>query len=179
VAAAGPLDVVVANAGLVPPWRDTASLDLEEWDRVFAVNVRGLAVTLKAATPALRRGASVIVTCSINSYKAAGNQMLYTATKHAALGIMRAAALDLGRHGVRVNGIAPGPVATEAFLSRVRARAAAGGPPEAEALAGFAAGNALGRLVTPEEVAAVALFLASDASSGVTGQLLPIEAGLN
>jgi NAD(P)-dependent dehydrogenase (short-subunit alcohol dehydrogenase family) len=75
---------VVANARLVPPRRDTASLDMAAWDRVFAANVRRVAATLKRAAPVLPTGGSMIVMCSINSLRAAP----YTASKHAALGIV-------------------------------------------------------------------------------------------
>ena len=175
----GRLDIVVANAGIVPPWRETAGLDLAEWDRVMAVNVRGVAVTLKHAGSALAAvgGGSIVAMASVNAYAAHAQQMAYTASKHAVLGIMRAAARDLGRFGIRVNALAPGPIATDALLSRVHDRARTG-PDEAEALAGLARGNALGRLATAEEVAKAALFLASDLSSGITGTLLPVDAGL-
>jgi NAD(P)-dependent dehydrogenase (short-subunit alcohol dehydrogenase family) len=175
----GRLDIVVANAGLVPLWRDTAALDMVEWDRVFAVNVRGVAATLKHAAPAMRQtGGAMIVMCSINSFRAAPGQMLYTASKHAALGIVRAAALDLGPHGIRVNGLAPGPIATEALLERLNYRESIGGPLRADALAAFGSGTALRRMATAEEVANAALFLASDLSTGITGCLFPIDAGL-
>lgn len=175
----GRLDVVMANAGLVPPWRETEGLNLSEWDRVFAVNVRGVAATLKHAVPAMKAGGgSIIVMCSINSWRAHPRQMLYTATKHAALGIVRAAALDLGRYGIRVNGIGPGPIATEALLGRIRDRASAGGPAEEDALDAMASETALGRMATKQDVAKTALFLASDLSSGITGRLLPVDAGL-
>jgi len=174
----GRVDVVVANAGVVPPWRATAALDLDEWDRVMAVNVRGVAATLKHAAPAMaERGGSIIAMASINAVKAHSQQMAYTASKHAVLGIVRAAACDLGRQGIRVNALAPGPIATEALLQRVRTRARTG-PPEDEALAALAAGNALGRLATEADVAKAALFLASDLASGITGALLPVDAGL-
>ncbi len=174
----GRLDIVVANAGMVPLWRETADLDLEEWDRVMAVNVRGVAATLKHAAPAMmRHGGAVIVMASINAFTAHPRQMAYTASKHAVLGIVRAAARDLGRHGIRVNGLAPGPIATQALLDRIRRRAGSG-PAEAEALASLAAETALGRLATEREVAKAALFLASDLASGITGELLPVDAGL-
>ncbi|WP_165779741.1 SDR family NAD(P)-dependent oxidoreductase [Mesorhizobium sanjuanii] len=175
----GRLDVVVANAGLVPPWRETEGLDMAEWDRVMAVNVRGVAATIKHATPAMKAsGGAIIVMASINAYLAHPRQMLYTASKHAVLGIIRAAARDLGRFGIRVNGIAPGPIATDALLERIRTRARNGGPPEQEALAALAADNALARLATSDEVAKAALFLASDLASGISGELLPVDAGL-
>ncbi|MDQ0390514.1 SDR family NAD(P)-dependent oxidoreductase [Labrys monachus] len=175
----GRIDVVVANAGLVPPWRESEGLDMTEWDRVMAVNVRGVAATIKHATPAMKeKGGAIVVMASINAFLAHPRQMLYTASKHAALGIIRAAAQDLGRYRIRVNGIAPGPIATDALLQRIRARAAAGGPSEPEALARLGADNALARLATADEVAKAALFLASDLASGITGELLPVDAGL-
>jgi len=175
----GRLDVVVANAGIVPMWSDTEELDFFEWDRVFEVNVRGVAVTLKHAARAMKEnGGSILVMCSINAWRAHPRQMAYTASKHAALGIVRAAALDLGRHGIRVNGLAPGPIATDALLQRIRARAAGGGPGEEQALGALAAETALKRMATEEEVAKTALFLASDLSSGITGRLFPVDAGL-
>jgi NAD(P)-dependent dehydrogenase (short-subunit alcohol dehydrogenase family) len=175
----GRLDVVVANAGLVPPWRETEALDLAEWDRVLAVNVRGVAATLKHAVPALKQhGGAIIATASINAETAHPRQMLYTASKHAVLGVVRAAALDLGRYGIRVNALAPGPVATDALRGRVRQRAAEGGPAEAEAFRLLGAETALGRIATANEVARTAVFLASDMASGITGQLIRIDAGL-
>jgi NAD(P)-dependent dehydrogenase (short-subunit alcohol dehydrogenase family) len=182
VARFGRLDVVVANAGVVPPWRETAALDLDEWDAVSAVNVRGVAATIAAAAPVLAAsadgGPSIIAMASLNARRAHPRQALYSATKHAVVGIVRATALDLGAHGVRVNAVAPGPIATDALLSRMEQRAADGGPARDEALAAAAADAALGRLATAEEVAATVLFLASDLSSGITGQVLAVDAGI-
>lgn len=177
----GRFDILVANAGLVPPWRETEELDFDEWDRVMAVNVRGVAAALKQAIPALKAagGGTVVAMASVNAVVAHPRQMLYTASKHAVLGIVRAAARDLGRHGIRVNGLAPGPIATEALVARIAARAEDGTGPAAEAAFDtFAAATALGRLATVDDVAKAALFLASDLSSGITGALLPVDAGL-
>jgi NAD(P)-dependent dehydrogenase (short-subunit alcohol dehydrogenase family) len=176
----GTVNIVVANAGLVPPWRGMAELDAAEWQRVMTVNVWGVAATIGAFADALAasgRG-SAIAMASINGYKAHPKQVLYTASKHAVIGIVRAAALDLGPRGIRVNALAPGAIATEALLSRVDARHRAGGPAPAEALAALASETALRRLATEEDVANVAHFLASDASAGMTGGVFPIEAGL-
>jgi NAD(P)-dependent dehydrogenase (short-subunit alcohol dehydrogenase family) len=176
----GPVGIVVANAGLVPPWRGVRDLDLAEWDRVMRANVWGVAATLGAFADSLAASGhgAAIVMASINAYTAHPKQVLYTASKHAALGIMRAAALDLGAQGVRVNALAPGPIATEALLGRIDARAASGGPAPNAALAQLSAQTALGRIATAAEVAEAALFLASDAASGLTGVVLPVEAGL-
>ncbi len=173
----GGLDIVVANAGVVPPWRAVHEIDMGEWDRVFAVNVRGVALTIKHAAPHLRAGGSIIAMGSIMSATGAPGQMLYTATKHAVLGIVRCAAHDLGPSGIRVNALGPGPVATEALQERVATRATNGGAPVEEAMAGMAR-TPLQRMATAEDVARAAVFLASELSSGITGRHVPVDAGL-
>jgi NAD(P)-dependent dehydrogenase (short-subunit alcohol dehydrogenase family) len=178
VAAFGRLDIVVANAGIVPPWHETAALDLAEWDRVFAVNARGIAATLKHAVPTMKEaGGSIILTASINVTKGAARQHAYTASKHAVLGIARCAALDLGRYNIRVNALAPGPVLSEALRARIRYRQTLGGPSETEAAAELAAQAPLNRTATEEDIAKGALFLASDLSAAITGHMLPIDGG--
>lgn len=174
----GVLDILVANAGLVPPWRAVDALDLDEWDRVFAVNVRGVAACMKHATPRLRAGGAVVAMASINAERGAAGQALYTASKHAVLGLVRAAALDLGPRGIRVNAIGPGPIATAALRARLERRAAAGGAAPDAALRAMAADTALVRIATEDQVADTALFLASDLSSGITGKLLRVDSGL-
>src|SRR5262249_21131095 len=80
----GRLDIVVANAGIVPPWHETDGLDLAEWDRVFSINARGVAATIKHAVPLMKeRGGAIVVTASVNALKPHARQMAYTATKHA------------------------------------------------------------------------------------------------
>jgi NAD(P)-dependent dehydrogenase (short-subunit alcohol dehydrogenase family) len=176
----GQVDIVIANAGMVPPWRGMAELDSAEWQRVMTLNVWGVAATLGAFAGALARSphGSAVVVASINGYKAHPKQVLYTASKHAAIGVMRAAALDMGAAGTRVNALAPGPIATDALIGRIASRHAAGGPAPQDALAALANETPLGRIATPEQVAEVAYFLASDASSGMTGLVVPVAAGL-
>ena len=174
------LDILVANAGTVPPWRSANAQDRNEWQKVMTLNVWAVAGTLGAFTPALERSGhgSAILMASLNGYKAHPKQMLYTASKHAVIGIMRAAALDLGARGIRVNALAPGPIATDALLGRIQTRHEGGGPRPEDALAALAEETALGRMATAEDVANAAYFLASDASGGMTGAVLPVEAGL-
>ncbi len=175
----GRLDTVVANAGLVPPWSDTARIDLDEWDRVFVVNVRGVIATIKNSIPLMtNNGGSIIAMGSLNSRRAHGSQCLYTASKHAVLGIVRATALDVGRYGIRVNALGPGPIATDALLGRLHSRAEQGEPPPEMVLERFAADTALRRIATAGDVARAAVFLAGDLSSGISGQILPVDAGL-
>ena len=175
----GRLDIVVANAGLVPPWRDTEDIEFAEWDKVFGVNVKGVAAAIKHSVPLMMAsGGSIIAMGSLNSRRAHARQCLYTATKHAVLGIVRAAALDLGRFDIRVNALGPGPVATDALIARLGARAGEGGPSPDDVLTQFAEDAALGRIVTEDDVGRAALFLASDLSNGISGQILPVDAGL-
>ena len=173
----GRLDAVVANAGVVPPWHDTEAIDLDEWDQVFAINARGVMATIRHAVPLMKqRGGSILVMGSTNSWIGHAEQAAYTASKHAVLGIVRAAARDLGRFGIRVNALGPGPVATEALLGRIHRRAEQGGAPVEETLRRYA-DTPLRRMPTAEDVVGAALFLASDLSSGITGHLIPIDAG--
>lgn len=176
----GEVDIVVANAGVVPPWRGMRQLDAVEWQSVMTINVWGVAATLGAFASALARSehGSAVVMASINGYKAHAKQVLYTASKHAVLGVMRAAALDMGADGTRVNAIAPGPIATDALMARIEGRHRSGGPSPEEALAMLAAETATGRMATEDDVAEVALWLASDAAGGITGTMVPVESGL-
>jgi len=175
----GRLDVVVANAGIVPPWSKVEELDMSQWDRAFAVNVRGVAITMKHCVPLMKdNGGSFILMGSLNSRRGAVGQTLYTATKHAVLGIVRSSALDLGTHDIRVNAIGPGPIATDALVSRIATRHEQGDLPVAEVLEKFKSGTALNRIATDKEVANTGLFLASDFSSGITGQIFPVDGGL-
>ena len=171
----GPIDVLVVAAGIVPGWRETRELDLDEWDEVFRVNVRGMAATIKHAR--VVDGGVIVAIGSLNSWRGDPNIAAYAASKHAVLGLVRSAALDLGRRGIRVNALAPGPIATDALLERMRTRERERGIAVEDALAAAAADTALGRTATVEEVASAALFLASELSSGVTGHLLPVDGG--
>jgi NAD(P)-dependent dehydrogenase (short-subunit alcohol dehydrogenase family) len=173
----GRLDVLVANAGVVPPWRDSDAIDLQEWDDVFAVNVRGVIASIKLAIPLMKAsGGSILVMASVNARFGHARQTAYVASKHAVLGIARATALDVGRFGIRVNALCPGPVATTALLERVRQRMEAGGVSGKEMLRQYSK-TALGRIPTVGDVAGAAVFLASELSSGVSGQAIVVDAG--
>lgn len=176
----GSVDIVVANAGVVPPWRRMAELDGGEWARVSAINIWGVAATIGGLAPALGRSGrgSVIAMSSLNGHRAHPQQALYTASKHAVIGIVRAAALDLGAQGTRVNAIAPGPVTTPALLSRIDTRHAGGGPEQSAALAAMAGQTALGRIATGTDIADLTCFLASDLSAAMTGLVLPVDGGI-
>jgi len=162
----------------VPPWRESEAVDLAEWDRVFAVNSRGTMAVIKHAVPPMKKaGGAIIAMASVNALVGHPRQAAYTASKHAVLGIVRATARDLGRFAIRVNALAPGPVATAALLRRLEERAAAGGL-SVEAQLRLYADTPLRRMATAADVVGAALFLASRLSAGITGQILAVDAGL-
>jgi 3alpha(or 20beta)-hydroxysteroid dehydrogenase len=175
---AGELDVLVAAAGIVPPWRGLTGFDAAEFDNVLRLNALGVAATIAHAIPLLRDGAAIVAIASLNSWRGDANIPAYAASKHAVLGIVRSAALELGPRGIRVNCVGPGPIATEALLSRMETRARERGVPVEEALRLAAEGTSLRRLATVEDVANTVLFLACDLSNGITGHLIPVDAGI-
>jgi NAD(P)-dependent dehydrogenase (short-subunit alcohol dehydrogenase family) len=176
--AMGGLDAVVAAAGVVPSWQRPADLDLDDFERVLAINVLGVAATIKHAAPLLGVGSTITVVASLNSWRGDPNITSYVASKHAALGIVRSAALALGPDGVRVNAVAPGPIATDALRSRMSARQDRTGLSVDEAIDQAARATALDRIATVGEVVEVIAFLTSGASSGMTGQLLNVDCGI-
>ena len=176
---ADPLDALIPCSGIVPAWTTLAELDLAEFDNVMAVNARGMAATFKHAGPHVRDGGAIAVIGSLNSWRGDAHLASYVASKHAVLGLVRTAAMDLGRRGIRVNAVAPGPIATEALLSRMRSRADGGGLSVDDALAAAAALTATGAIATVQDVAGAVLFLVSELSAGVSGHLIPVDGGLS
>lgn len=167
------IDVLVNNAGIghVGNLTQTAAADL---DRLHSVNVRGSFNLCKAFVPAmLARGrGSVINLASIGGVVAVRDRLAYTVTKHAVVGLTKALALDHSHTGVRFNAICPGRTETPFVQARL-----AEYPDPAQAYREMAATQLNGRMVRPEEVAAAALYLASDASAMVTGSNLMIDGG--
>ena len=176
---ADPLDALIPCSGIVPAWTTLAELDLAEFDNVMAVNARGVAATFKHAGPHVRDGGAIAVIGSLNSWRGDAHLASYVASKHAVLGLVRTAAMDLGRRGIRVNAVAPGPIATEALLDRMRSRADGGGLSVDDALAAAAALTATGAIATVQDVAGAVLFLVSELSAGVSGHLIPVDGGLS
>lgn len=163
----GRLDVAFDNAG-VEATGSLADFDDATYDKVFDTNVRGVFSSIRAQIPALTetRG-SIIITSSTAGSRGFAQAAVYTASKHAVEGIMRAAAHELAPLGIRVNVVAPGPTATE-MLDRFT-----GGHPEA-----LAARVPLGRAATPAEVAEAAVWLASDGAGFVSGAVVPVNGGI-
>lgn len=170
VSAHGRLDVIFSNAGIM---RDGSVIDLDEkdWDAMFAVNVKGAFLLGKHGIPEMVKsgGGSFIITASANSFYAESDIAGYCATKGAVMQLTRAMAIDHGPAGVRVNCICPGWIETPMSLPYLTEN------PGGRAFgAKIAPVNRLGK---PEDVAEVALFLASDESSFVTGSAYNVDGG--
>ena len=174
----GPFDGLVAAAGIVPPWQGPADVDLDVLDRTMAVNLRGFVLAVKCLAPAMPAGSTIVAIGSLNSWRGDPNLLAYAASKHAVLGVVRSSAMALGPSGIRVNAVAPGPIATDALLARIDARAEATGRTRDEALHESAGLTALGRLATEDDVADAVLYLSSPLSSATTGHLIPVDSGL-
>lgn len=166
----GRLDVLVNNAGIgvVSPL-DTIDLDLHR--RLVDVNLHGVFLGMRAVKAAMQRGGrgSIVNVSSIDGLVGVANMTSYSASKFAVTGMTRSAALELGPHGIRVNSIHPGVIDSP----MVREAPAA----VQERLARLLERQAIPRMGTPEEVAALALFLASDEASYVTGAQFVIDGG--
>jgi len=171
VRAFGQLDVAVNNAGFTGSTGPLATLTLDAYNAIFDTNVRGMFFCLKHELRVMTGQGlgSIINLSSTMGERGSPREALYTASKHAVNGFTRAAALEVAAQGIRVNAVAPGPIAT-AGLDR-----ALGG--SKEALAARTATVPAGRLGQPDEIADVITFLASDAARFLTGQVIAVNGG--
>jgi len=170
------LDVLVNNSGIGTSSSPDRVAEIEEadWDRVLAVNLKGVMLACRAVLPGMmRRGSgSILNIASIRGLLGNPNLASYCASKGGEVLLTRQMALDYARYGVRVNCICPGFVLTDMLAGYIARQADPAGAEKA--FAGMAPMNRIGR---PEEIAAAALFLASDAASFVTGVALPVDGG--
>ncbi len=167
------LDILVNNAGIghVGTILETSEEDLE---RLFAVNVRGMFSLTRSFLPSMiaRKRGVIVNIASIGGVIGIRDRLAYCTTKFAVVGMTKCVALDYASQGIRANAICPGRVETPFVTARLKEYA-----DPAKAYAEMAGTQALGRMGTPEEVAAAALYLASDEAAFVTGTALEIDGG--
>ncbi|HLJ71998.1 MAG TPA: SDR family NAD(P)-dependent oxidoreductase [Roseiarcus sp.] len=163
-------DVVVSNAGRTRA-ETLADVDKAAWERELAVNLTGAFNIVSPALAAMQRrgGGSIVFIATVNALAHYGNPA-YAAAKAGLVAYAKAIAVERGAAGIRANVVCPGSVRTPAWDHRLRRTP--------DLLDSVLPHYPLGRLVTPEEVASAALFLASDAASGITGAVLAVDAGL-
>lgn len=180
VAAFGRVDILVNNAGIAGPTKTTADMELAEWQEVIDTNLTGAWLSARAALPIFTRHGSgnIINISSLSGRRGIPMRTPYVASKWAMIGLTQAWANEWGAKGIRVNCIAPGPVENDRILRVIKAAAAARAVSEDEVKSELVAMSAMRRMVSEDEVARVALFLASDASAGVTGQSINVDAGI-
>jgi 2-keto-3-deoxy-L-fuconate dehydrogenase len=176
----GALDVLANVAGYVHQGT-VLECDDKNWDFSFDLNVKSMHRTIKAFLPGmLNKGGGSIINMSsgVSSIKGLPNRYVYGATKAAVIGLTKAVAIDFIGKGIRCNAICPGTIVSPSFEERVRAVAQATGKPLAEVRTNFINRQPMGRLGTAQEVANLALFLASDESSYITGQAHLVDGGM-
>lgn len=175
VAATHPsIHVLVNNAGVQHPG-PLAELDVGDWDRLLAVNLRSAYLLLRGLTPLLRAGApaSVVNVASVDGFVGEANVAAYCAAKAGLVNLTRAVAMELAADGIRVNAVCPGMTDTPMLRGFLSAS-----PTSDADLAARLRRVPGGRLVQPADVAAAVAFLASDEAMAITGAAVPIDHGL-
>jgi len=167
----GCLDCALNNAAIAPSFCSTVDCTEEEWDRIIAINLKGVWLCMKYEIPQmLKHGKGAIVnTSSQLGLVGLPKRPAYAASKHGVVGLTKVAALDYATSGIRVNAVCPGTIDTPML------RGATERQPEAEAQIKMAV--PIGRVASPEEVAAVVVWLCSDAASYILGHAIPVDGG--
>jgi 2-keto-3-deoxy-L-fuconate dehydrogenase len=176
----GAIDVLVNCAGFV---HHGSVLDCSEqdWDFTFDLNVKSMHRTIKAFLPGMlekKAGAIVNISSAVSSIRGVPDRYAYGASKAAVIGLTKAVAADFIKQGIRANAICPGTIESPSLEGRISARSQASGKSLAEVERAFIERQPMGRLGRPQEVAALAVFLASDEASYITGQPHLVDGGM-
>jgi NAD(P)-dependent dehydrogenase (short-subunit alcohol dehydrogenase family) len=181
VDAFGGVDVAFINAGVECYAAPIAEFSEAEYDRVFNVNVRGAFLTAQAVVNHLLgagKPGNILFTASIAGLKGSPTTSIYNASKHAVVGMSKCLALEVGSQGIRVNVLCPGVVDTRMMRSLEESMGAAAGISAEDMKTAMAAGNALGRYATADEIAAMAAWILSDEGAYCHGETFTIGGGL-
>src|SRR3989344_1883813 len=173
----GGLDIMVNNAGIYPQ-KLVMDMDVAYWDKIQAVNMRGVFIGCREAARAMmkRAGGIIVNIASIDSlHPSMVGLAAYDASKHGVWGFTKNFALEMARKGIRVNAIAPGGIATEGVAKMSEG---ADKKQMAEQIKAFTAKIPLGRFGEPDDIATTALFLSSDASAYMTGAMVIVDGGV-
>ena len=178
IEALGGLDVLINNAGVAGPTAPLESFDPDAWEQVMQVNLNGTFNVTRMAIPALKvsgNNPSIIIMSSVAGRYGYPNRSAYSTSKWGLIGLTKTLSRELGEYGVRVNAILPGAVAGERIEKVLQQRAESNGRSLAQEKTEAMKIQSLQRFVDPEDIAAMACFLASDAGRSISGQLLPID----
>ena len=167
LAAFGKLDILINNAAEQHPQEKLEDISEEQWEKTFRTNIFGIFQMTKAALPHLGKGASIINTTSVTAYKGSPQLLDYSATKGAITAFTRSLSMNLAERGIRVNGVAPGPIWTPLIPSTV----------DADEVAEFGSNTPMKRPGQPDEVAPAYVYLASSDAAYVSGQVLHVNGG--
>ena len=177
VAALSGLDVLINNAGIAGLTLPVEQYPPDDWDKVMAVNLTGMFDVTRLAIPHLKQSKAG---CIINMASIAGrfgfmNRSPYAATKWGVIGFTKTLAMELGEWGIRANAIAPGAVEGDRIVRVFQGRAQISGKSVEEVKADAFAAQSIKAMIDPKDIAALAVFLASDAGKSISGQVLPID----
>jgi len=179
VAEAGPFDILVNAAGFVHHGTVLDCSD-RDWDFSFDLNVKSMHRTIKAVLPGMleKGGGSIVnIASGASSVRGIPNRYVYGATKAAVIGLTKAVAADFIKRGIRANAICPGTIQSPSLDERISAQAESSGQSLGAVRQAFIDRQPMGRLGTPEEVAALAVYLASDEASYTTGHIHLVDGG--
>lgn len=177
VAALGGLDVLVNNAGISGPTQSVEEFDPDKWEQVLQVNLTGTFNVTRLAIPHLKKSkaGSIIIMSSLGGRYGYPNRVAYCATKWGLVGFTKTLSIELGPFNIRANAIAPGAVEGTRIHNVIQGRADAEHKSYDDAMKAATSVQSLNRFVDPKDIAALAIFLASDAGKSISGQLLPID----
>jgi NAD(P)-dependent dehydrogenase (short-subunit alcohol dehydrogenase family) len=167
----------VNNAGISGPTAPVEEMDPDAWEAVLRVNLTGTFNVTRLSIPYLRKSGSgvIVIMSSIGGRFGYPNRSPYATTKWGLIGLTKTLSIELGEAGIRVNTILPGPVEGPRLQHVFEGRAKATGKSIAEVTKEQLANQSIKRFVDPKDIAALALFLASDNARSISGQMLPID----